>query len=98
MSHSNLMLLSLAGVRTTGLLPRGIKREVGFPPYMLSFNKQRKCATNVFTALFGLSGPTGKTKSPKSFQPRAGHPQTVQEESGELRVLLEVLCLKLSHI
>ncbi|XP_034392728.1 prepro-urotensin II-beta-like isoform X1 [Cyclopterus lumpus] len=28
-------------------------------------------------------GPIGETKSPKSFQPCVGHPETVQEESGE---------------
>lgn len=42
-----------------------------------------------------LSGPTGETKSPKSLQPCAGHPEAVQEESGEFWMFLEVLCLNL---
>lgn len=50
----------------------------------------------ITAALFCLSGPTGETKSPKSFQPCAGHPEAVQEESREFWVFLEVLCLKLS--
>lgn len=47
------------------------------------------------TLLSSLSAPTGETKSPKSFKPCAGHPEAVQEESGDFWVFLEVLRLKL---
>lgn len=40
-------------------------------------------------------GHTGEAKSAKTIQSYAGSPKTVQEEGRELRVFLEVLCLKL---
>ena len=101
--HISSITISLSGVRTTGLLPRGMKREVGFFFACLFFtNSKEKQATyrrsRMFTTatLSCLSGPTGETKSPKSLQPCAGHPEAVQEESGEFWMFLEVLCLNLS--
>lgn len=41
------------------------------------------CKMFIAATLSCLSGPTGETKSPKSFQPCAGHPEAVQEESRE---------------
>lgn len=96
---NNLVSYFLSGVRTAGLLPRGMKREVGFFFFtnIILQKKQSKVSCMLFIAatLSCLSGPAGETKSPQSFQPCAGHPEAVQEESGELRVFLEVLCLKL---
>lgn len=94
--QNNLMFYFLSGVRT-GLLPRGMKREVGFLTNVtLKTAKKSKAVNKMFTTttLSCLSGTTGETKSPKSFQPHAGHPEAVQEESGEFWVFLEILCLK----
>lgn len=56
-----------------------------------------RTASEMFNAvvLSHLSGSPGETKPPEPFQPCAGHPEAVQEESREFGMFLEVLCLKL---